>query len=106
MSSANRSTSTSSALAHADWGQDGSTNARDLVDLAFMAARWPRESWHPAMKTAESAYGAVVARELDVGLSRFADPNRRRRCVETLGIADPRTLARGLRVLKNHLKER
>ena len=56
------------------------------------------------MKTAESAYGAVVARELDVGLSRFADPNRRRRCVETLGIADPRTLARGLRVLKNHLK--
>jgi hypothetical protein len=93
-------------LAHADRGQDGSTNARDLVDLAFISARWPRESWGPAMKAAESAYGDVIARELDVGLTRFADPSRRRRCVEALGIADPRTLARGLRVLKNHLKER
>ena len=83
--------------------RDGSTNARDLLDLAFMAARWPRQSWDPAMKAAESAYGDVVARELDVGLPRFADPSRRRRCVEALGIADTRTLARGLRILRTLL---
>ena len=71
-----------------------------------MAARWPPESWDPAMMAAESAYGAVVARELDAGLSRFADRTRRRRCVEALGIADTRTLARGLRTLQRRLKAR
>ncbi len=90
-------------LAHADRGLDASTHARDLVDLAFMAASWPGESWGPAMEAAESAYGAVVVRELDAGLSRFGDRTRRRRCVEALGIMDKRTLARGLRVLKRRL---
>ncbi len=93
-------------LAHADRGLDDSTHARDLVDLAFMAARWPSTSWRPAMEAAESAYGPVVARELDAGLSRFADRTRRRRCREALGVTDPRTLSRGLRILKAHLQER
>ncbi len=87
-------------LAHADRGRDGSTHARDLVDLAFMAARWPPASWPMAMAAAESAYGAVVAQELDAGLSRFAEPAQRRRCVDALGVTDTRTLARGLRVLR------
>ena len=82
-------------LAHADRGLDDSTHARDLVDLAFMAACWPSESWPPALKAAEAAYGAVVVRELDAGLSRFGDRIRRRRCVDALGITDKRTLARG-----------
>ena len=90
-------------LAHADRGLDASTHARDLVDLAFMAARWSPESWPPAMEAAESAYGAMVARELDAGLSRFADRTLRRRCVDALGIADKRTLARGLRVVRTLL---
>ena len=55
------------------------------------------------MAAAVSAYGAVVMRELDAGLSRFGDRTRRRRCVEALGIIDKRTLARGLRVLKRRL---
>ena len=90
-------------LAHADRGLDDSTHARDLVDLAFMAASWPAASWNPAMEAAESAYGAVVARELDAGLSRFGNRTRRRRCVEALGVTDTRTLARGLRLLKRRL---
>jgi hypothetical protein len=91
-------------LAHADRGQDGSTNARDLVDLAFMAECWSQECWRTAMETAESAYGGVVARELDTGLSRFADRDRRRRCVDALGITDTPTLARGLRSVRKRLK--
>ena len=91
-------------LAHADRGLDDSTHARDLVDLAFMAACWPSESWPPALQAAEAAYGAVVVRELDAGLSRFGDRIRRRRCVDALGISDKRTLARGLRVMKGRLQ--
>lgn len=52
-------------LAHAERGRDDSTHARDLVDLAFMAARWAPEHAASAMTSAEAAYGAVVARELD-----------------------------------------
>ena len=91
-------------LAHADRGLDDSTHARDLMDLAFMAASWPAASWNPAMEAAESAYGAVVVRELDAGLSRFGDRTRLRRCVKALGVTDTRTLARGLRLLKRRLK--
>ena len=86
-------------LAHADRGRDDSTHARDLVDLAFMAARWAPEHAASAMTIAEAAYGAVVARELDAGLSRFEDRAHRRRSVKALAITDTRTLARGLRAL-------
>ena len=86
-------------LAHADRGRDNSTHARDLVDLAFMAARWAPEHAASAMTIAEAAYGAVVARELHAGLSRFEDRAHRRRSVKALAITDTRTLARGLRAL-------
>ena len=72
-------------LAHADRGRDDSTHARDLVDLAFMAARWLPEHAASALTIAEAAYGAVVARELYDGLSRFEDSAHRRRSVEALG---------------------
>lgn len=91
-------------LAHADRGRDDSTHARDLVDLAFMAARWAPEHAASAMTIAEAAYGAVVARELDAGLSRFEDRAHRRRSVEALAITDTRTLARGLRALGKLLR--
>ena len=91
-------------LAHADRGRDDSTHARDLVDLAFMAARWAPEHAASAMTIAEAAYGAVVARELDAGLFRFEDRAHRRRSVEALAIADTRTRARGLRALRRLLR--
>ena len=91
-------------LAHADRGRDDSTHARDLVDLAFMAARWAPEHAASAMTIAEGAYGAVVARELDDGLSRFEDSAHRRRSVEALAITDTRTLARGLTALRKLLR--
>lgn len=93
-------------LAHADRGRDVSTHARDLVDLAFMAARWAPEHASSAMTIAETAYGAVVARELDAGLSRFADNAHRRRSVEALAVTDTRTLARGLTALRKLLRSR
>ena len=58
------------------------------------------------MTIAETAYGAVVARELDAGLSRFADNARRRRSVEALAVTDTRTLARGLTALRKLLRSR
>ena len=91
-------------LAHADRGRDDSTHARDLVDLAFMAARWPPEHAASAMTIAEAAYGAVVARELYDGLSRFEDSAHRRRSVEALAVTDTRTLARGLTALRKLLR--
>ena len=91
-------------LAHADRGRDVSTHARDLVDLAFMAARWAPEHAASAMTIAEAAYGAVVARELDDGLSRFEDSAHRRRSVEALAVTDTRTLARGLTALRKLLR--
>ena len=87
-------------LANADRGRDGSTHARDLIDLAFMAGSWPEAHPRAAMAIAESAYGAAVARELGAALSRFDDPGHRRRCLEALSIGGTRTLARGLHVLR------
>ena len=87
-------------LAHADRGRDVSTHGRDLFDLAFMAARWPPEHLRDGAAVAESAYGAVVARELDAGLSRFDDPAHRRRCAKALAVTDTRTLAQGLQALR------
>ena len=43
-------------LANADRGRDPSANARDLIDLAFMAAYWPEEDQRTGMATAQSAY--------------------------------------------------
>ena len=60
-------------LANADRGRDPSANACDLVDLAFMAAHWPRDVLRDGMATAQSANDDVVRRELDAALSRLND---------------------------------
>lgn len=87
-------------LAHADRGRDESTHARDLVDLAFMAANWPEEHTRAAMVLAESAYGAAVTRDLAAGLDRFADEAHRRSSLESLSISDTLVLERGLLALR------
>ena len=93
-------------LAHAVRGQDESTHARDLVDLAFMAGSWPDEPVRAAMGLAESAYGAVVGHDLAARLSRFDDEAHRRSCLEALSISDTLVLERGLLALRRLLAGR
>ena len=87
-------------LANADRGRDPSANARDVIDLAFMAANWSEDDQLIGMATAQSAYGNVVRRELDAVVSSLNDADYRRRCLNALSVSDTGTLGRGLRALK------
>ena len=87
-------------LANADRGRDPSANARDLIDLAFMAAHWSEEDLRTGMATAQSAYGDVVQREMDAVLSRLNDAGYRQRCLDALSVSNTAALSRGLRALR------
>ena len=87
-------------LANADRGRDPSANARDLIDLAFMAANWSEEDLRTGMATSQSAYGGAVRRELDAVLSSLSDADYRRRCLTALSVSDTVTFSHGLRALK------
>jgi len=88
-------------LANTDRGLDDSTLARDLVDLAFIAAHVEATDLARGLALAERPYGAAVRRALVATLDRFAGDRRRARtCIETLAIDDTATLRNGLRVLR------
>ena len=87
-------------LANADRGRDPSANARDLIDLAFMAANWSEEDLRTGMATAQSAYGSAVRRELDAVLSSLNDANYQQRCLDALSVSDTGALSQGLRALR------
>ena len=87
-------------LANADRGRDSSTHARDLIDLAFMAANWPEEDQRTGMATAESAYGNVVRRELDAVLASLDDTDFRQHCLTALSVPDSGEFGEGLRALR------
>ncbi len=87
-------------LANADRGLDESTRSRDLVDLAFIAAESGVASLRPGMALAETAYGAVVKRNLGLVLDKFADqPRYLAEVSRSLGIEDLKVLRRGLTTL-------
>ena len=87
-------------LANADRGHDPSANARDLIDLAFMAAHWSEEDLRTGMATAQSAYGDAVRRELDAALSRLNDADYRQRCLNALSVSDTGAFGEGLRAIR------
>lgn len=87
-------------LANADRGRDASANARDLIDLAFMAANWPEEDLRTGMATAQSAYGDAVQRELNAVLSSLDDADYRQRCLAALSVSDTGAFSRGSRALR------
>ena len=87
-------------LANADRGRDASANARDLIDLAFMATHWPEEDLRTGMATAQSAYGDAVRRELDAVLSSLDDAQYRQRCLDALSVSDTGAFSEGLRALR------
>lgn len=89
-------------LANADrWG-DESVASRDLIDLAFMMARWRASDARAGLEIAAAPYGAVVIESLD----RALDKLRRsavyvRQCVRTLSVNDEPTLKAGLARLRS-----
>jgi hypothetical protein len=87
-------------LANADRWSDESALGRDVIDLAFMAARWGRGPLHAGLATATEAYGKVVAGDAKRAATKMLErADWRRRCVAALSLTDTRTLLSGLRMV-------
>jgi hypothetical protein len=86
-------------LANADRGLDESTLARDLIDLAFVAARLDERTLESGLELAEQAYGAAVRRYLRASLDAFRSRTRAAHCIQSLAVDDTATLRKGLRTL-------
>lgn len=88
-------------MANADRGLDDSTKTRDLIDLAFLAQHGGPDVIRAGMRLAETAYGAVVARHLDLVFRRLEE---RRGLLSanaaSLGVVDLKTLRKGMARLK------
>ena len=90
-------------LANADRGLDESTLARDLIDLAFAAARLGRPTFEAGLAVAEGAYGSAVRRYLGASLDAFKNRTRSSQCIKSLAVDDTATLRKGLRILRTWL---
>jgi hypothetical protein len=90
-------------LANADRGLDESTLARDLIDLAFAARGFGRQTFDAGLALAEQAYGTAVRRYLGASLDAFRSRGHAARCIRSLAIEDSVTLRKGLRSLRNWL---
>ena len=87
-------------LANADRWSDESALGRDVIDLAFMAARWGREPLRAGVTAATDAYGKVVASAAKRAATKMLESAEwRRRCVAALSVSDTRTLLTGLRAI-------
>ena len=94
-------------LANADRGLDDSTKSRDIIDLAFLAARYGAKPLAPGLRLAETAYGSAIRRYLDLVLGKFAADSRyASACARALGISDLATLRKGITALKSLAKKR
>lgn len=88
-------------LANTDRGLDDSALARDLIDLAFVAAHVEKHELQAGLEIAEQAYGVAVRRLLRSTLDRFRTNRvRAKACVDALGIDDTATMRKGMRVLE------
>lgn len=88
-------------LANADRGLDDGTWSRDVIDLAFLAAKKGPEPITTGMPQAERAYGAAVRRGLQQSLAHLSQRRGRlAECARALGISDMPALRRGLKILR------
>lgn len=88
-------------LANADRGLDDSTRSRDVIDLAFLAAKLGAKALEPGLRLAETAYGSAIRHYLDLALARFsADARHASNCARSLGIDDLARLRKGLANLR------
>lgn len=87
-------------LANADRWSDESALGRDVIDLAFMAARWGHEPLRAGLAIATEAYGKVAAADAKRAAAKMLErADWRRRCVAALSLTDTRTFLSGLRPL-------
>ena len=87
-------------LANADRSLDESAMGRNVIDLAFMRARWGREPVSAGLAIAAQAYGKVAAADAKRAATKMLErADWRRRCVAALSLTDTRTLLSGLRAL-------
>lgn len=94
-------------LANTDRGLDESTKSRDIIDLAFLAARYGAKPLQPGILLAETAYGLAIRRHLDLSLAKFAaTPRYMSECARALGIDELVTLRKGIAVLRSFSKFR
>lgn len=92
-------------LANADRGMDESTHARDLVDLAFIAASLGKRGLRGGLAIAQGAYGAAVLKQLESSLTELsASRHRAAGHLKTLGVTDTPTLRKGLKALRELVK--
>lgn len=90
-------------LANTDRGRDKSTNARDVIDLAYMAASWREEDFEKGLHTARLAYGETVDRELAATLAMLTDQRWRSQCIDRLSLTNTQHLTHGLKALERLL---
>ena len=87
-------------LANADRWNDEATLGRDVIDLAFMAARWGAGPLRAGLATATEAYGKAASADAKRAAVKMLERAEwRRRCVAALSVSDTRTLLTGLRAL-------
>lgn len=92
-------------LANADRGLDESTHARDLIDLAFMAAHYGPTALFAGLRLAETAYGAAIREQLKAALAGLQTHTRGlTRHAAALGIEDLPSLRAGLKALSTLAK--
>lgn len=94
-------------LANADRWADASVLGRDVIDLAFMTARWGEQPMLAGLNIATQAYGKVVAQAARRAATKMLEQAAwRRHCVAGLDVIDARALAAGLRKTVALLKTR
>ena len=87
-------------LANADRWNDESFRARDVIDLAFMIARWETRAAIEGHRIAQGAYGQAVNRSLKRAVAKMREQgDYRRKCVAALAVSDTRGLNAGLKLL-------
>lgn len=88
-------------LANADRGLDAATHARDIIDLAAIAAQKDAASLRAGLLLAQTAYGETVVRELARVLAHLKTDKRRLPAqADALGIEDLATIRKGLHLLE------
>jgi len=91
-------------LANADRGDDDATFARDVIDLAFFAAR--HRASRPALEEGLALAGKAYGRAAAASLERVTTMLRTRRgrlaeCARALGVGDLPVLKRGLAIVRS-----
>ncbi len=91
-------------LAHTDRGLDRSTQMRDLIDLAFLAANSNKKTLTAGYSRAISSYGTSVSRHLALTMSEMGrNSSPLVECIQALAVTNITDLSVGLLTLQQLL---